>query len=72
MKNIAVLGLQISDYRDRQSRAMRRVMGELFDWYDQGSIAPLVSRVYPLRDFASAFAAIAARQAIGKLALAVR
>jgi hypothetical protein len=31
-----------------------------------------VSRVYPLRDFASAFAAIAARQAIGKLALAVR
>jgi NADPH2:quinone reductase len=72
VKNIAVLGLQISDYRDRQPRAMRRVMGELFDWYDQGSIAPLVSRVYPLRDFASAFAAIAARQAIGKLALAVR
>jgi NADPH2:quinone reductase len=72
VKNIAVLGLQISDYRDRQPRAMRRVMAELFDWYDQGSIAPLVSQVYPLRDFAAAFAAIAGRRAIGKLALAVR
>ncbi|MPZ45714.1 MAG: zinc-binding dehydrogenase [Betaproteobacteria bacterium] len=72
VKNIAVLGLQISDYRDNHPRAMRRVMAELFDWYDQGSITPLVSQVYPLRDFAAAFAAIASRQAIGKLALAVR
>ena len=72
VKNIAVLGLQISDYRDQHPQKMRRVMAELFDWYDQGSITPVVSQVYPLRDFASAFAAIASRRAIGKLALAVR
>jgi NADPH2:quinone reductase len=72
VKNIAVLGLQISDYRDHHPQNMRRVMAELFDWYDRGSIAPLVSRVYPLRDFASAYADIAARKAIGKLALKVR
>jgi NADPH:quinone reductase len=72
VKNIAVLGLQISDYRDQHPQKMRRVMAELFDWYDQGTISPLVSQVYPLRDFASAFAAIGARQAISKLALSVR
>lgn len=72
VKNIAVLGLQISDYRDHHTQKMRRVMAELFDWYDQGSISPLVSQVYPLRDFASAFDAIVARKAIGKLALRVR
>ena len=72
VKNIGVLGLQISDYRDRHPKAMRRVMAELFDLYDQGSLTPVVSQVYPLRDFAAAFAAIAERKAIGKLALAVR
>ena len=72
VKNIAVLGLQISDYRDRHSRAMRRVMAELFDLYDQGTITPLVSEVYPLAEFAAAFAAISARKAVGKLALKVR
>jgi NADPH2:quinone reductase len=72
VKNIAVLGLQISDYRDGQPQAMRRVMAELFDLYDQGAIAPLVSAVYPLRDFASAYAAIAARKAVGRLVLQVR
>jgi len=72
VKNIAVLGLQISDYRDRHPRKMRRVMAELFDWYDRGSITPLVSEVYPLSEFAAAFAAIASRRAVGKLALRVR
>jgi NADPH2:quinone reductase len=72
VKNIAVLGLQISDYRDQHAPAMRRVMAELFDLYDQGSISPFVSQVYPLREFASAFAAITARKAIGKLALGIR
>jgi NADPH2:quinone reductase len=72
VKNIAVLGLQISDYRDGQPQKIRRVMAELFDLYDQGSISPLVSATYPLRDFASAYAAIRARTAVGKLALQIR
>lgn len=69
VKNIAVLGLQISDYRDHHPQAMRRAMAELFDLYAQGKLKPLVSKTYPLDRFAAAFAAIAARQAIGKLAL---
>ena len=72
VKNIAVLGLQISDYRDHHPEAMRRVMDELFVLYRAGKIRPRVSRAYPLEDFASAFAEMAARRVIGKLVLEVR
>jgi NADPH2:quinone reductase len=72
VKNIAVLGLQISDYRDHHPDEMRRVMHALFDLYRQGNVKPLVSRVYPLSDFSAALHAIASRQAVGKLALALR
>jgi NADPH2:quinone reductase len=72
VKNIAVLGLQISDYRDHHPQKMRQVMAELFDLYDQGSITPVVSQVFPLSEFAAALAAINSRQAVGKLALRVR
>ena len=72
VKNIAVLGMQISDYRDHHPQAMRRAMAELFDLYAQGKLKPWVSATYPLEDFARAFAAIRAREAVGKLVLAVR
>lgn len=72
VKNIAVLGLQISDYRDHHPAEMRRVMTALLDLYRAGKVKPLVSGVYPLADFAQAFEAITARKAIGKLALKVR
>lgn len=72
VKNIAVLGLQISDYRDHHQAEMRKVMAELFDLYRRGKAKPLVSGVYPLAEFARAFEAITARKAIGKLALRVR
>lgn len=72
VKNIAVLGLQISDYRDQQPEAMRRVMAELFALYARGRLRPLVSEVFPLAEFARAFDRIATRRAIGKLALGVR
>jgi NADPH2:quinone reductase len=72
VKNIAVLGLQISDYRDNHPAEMRSVMAELFDLYRQGKVKPLVSGVYPLSDFAQAFAAITSRKAVGKLALRMK
>lgn len=72
VKNIAVLGLQISDYRDGQPEAMRRVMAQLFELYRQGRLRPVVSKTFPLADFAQAFALIATRRAIGKLVLKLR
>lgn len=72
VKNIAVLGLQISDYRDHHPAEMREVMAALFELYRQGKAKPLVSAVYPLADFARAFEAITSRKAIGKLALRMK
>ena len=72
VRNIAVLGLHISDYRDHHPEEMRAVMAQLFDLYRAHKVKPVVSAVYPLRDFAAAFAAITSRKAIGKLALKVR
>jgi len=72
VKNIAVLGLQISDYRDHHPAEMRQVMAALFELYREGKVKPLVSEVYPLADFARAFEAITSRKAIGKLALRMR
>ena len=72
LKNIAVIGLQISDYRDDHPQAMRRAMAELFDFYAQGKLKPWVSASYPLDEFAKAFAAIHSRKAVGKLVLKVR
>lgn len=72
VKNIGVLGLQISDYRDHHPEEMRAVMAELFDFHGQGKVKPLVSAVYPLAEFARAFEAITSRRAIGKLALRMR
>ncbi len=72
VKNIAVLGLQISDYRDQHPDEMRAVMARLFELYRAGRIEPRVSAVYPLRDFAAAYAELTSRKAIGKLALRVR
>jgi NADPH2:quinone reductase len=71
VKNIAVLGLQISDYRDVHPAAMRHVMEELFDLYVQGKLKPFVSQRYALDRFADAFKAIAERVAVGKLVLTI-
>jgi NADPH2:quinone reductase len=51
---------------------MRKVMAALFELYRQGKAKPLVSGVYPLPDFAQAFAAITSRKAVGKLAIRMR
>jgi NADPH2:quinone reductase len=69
VKNIAVMGLQISDYRDQHPEAMRQAMGELFALYAQGKLKPLVSAKFPLGQFAKAFELIATRKAVGRLVL---
>jgi NADPH2:quinone reductase len=72
VKNIAVIGLQISDYRDQHPQAMRRAMAELFDFYAQGKLKPWISATYPLDQFAQALTAIRAREAVGRLVLKVK
>jgi hypothetical protein len=44
VKSVSVSGLQVSDYRDRDPRWMRRLHGELFDFYLAGKIKPVSRR----------------------------
>ncbi len=72
VKNIAVLGLQISDYRDRTPGEMRRVMDELFGLFEQGRIKPVVSATLPLAQVGEGCAILSGRKAVGKVVLRVR
>jgi NADPH2:quinone reductase len=69
VKNIAVLGLHIGDYRDRQPEEFRRARAELFAWYRAGQIKPHVMATYPLKDYLTALNVVKNRQAIGKVVL---
>lgn len=67
VKNIAVMGLQISDYRDRTPELMRKVMNELFDLVRQGRIVPVVSAALPAARVGEACALLSGRKAVGKV-----
>jgi NADPH2:quinone reductase len=69
IKNIAVSGLQVSDYRDRDPAWMRRVQAELFGLYLAGKIKPHIAATYPLLRFAEALARFGRRDVVGKLIL---
>jgi NADPH2:quinone reductase len=69
VKNIAVSGLQVSDYRDRAPAWMRRVQADLFGLYLAGKIKPHIAATYPLSRFAEALVRFGRRDVVGKLIL---
>ncbi len=72
VKNIAVSGLQVSDYRDRDPAWFRRGQAELLSWFEAGTLAPQVTARYPLEGFAEGLAHFTRRGMHGKIVLAVR
>ena len=69
VKNIAVLGLQYSAYRDRQPEKVQRVQRELFDWYVAGKIKPHVMAAYPLAQYREALRVVRDREVVGKIVI---
>lgn len=69
VKNIAVSGLQWSDYRDRDPAWVRRVQEELFALYVAGKIRPRVMQSFPIEEFAAALALVKAGKVQGKVVL---
>jgi len=69
VKNIAVIGLQISDYRDRQPEKFRTLRQQLLDLYSAGKIKPRVMAAYALKDAALALNAVQDGKVIGKVVL---
>jgi NADPH2:quinone reductase len=72
VKNIGVMGMQISDYRDQHPESMRNAMAELFVLYREGKLKPLISARFPLARFADAFDLITQRKAVGRIVLTVQ
>lgn len=69
VKNIAVSGLQLSDYRDRDPAWVRRVQEEIFALYTSGKLKPSVMRAFPMDQFAEALSLVENGKVHGKVVL---
>jgi NADPH2:quinone reductase len=72
VKNIAVIGLQWSDYRDRTPERVADAQRELFALYQQGRIDPHIGRRLPLDRFAEGLRTLRDGGVQGKIILEVR
>jgi NADPH2:quinone reductase len=72
VKNISLIGLQYSAYRDRQPEKVRAAQAQLFDWYSQGKLKPHVMNAFPLDQYRAALEVVRNRQAIGKVVIAMQ
>jgi len=69
VKNISVVGLQWSDYREREPVWVQRVQAELYALWADGKLRPYVSERYPLERFADALERFSQRGVLGKIVL---
>ncbi|TWH18759.1 NADPH:quinone oxidoreductase family protein [Prauserella rugosa] len=69
VKNISVLGLQVSDYRDREPAAMCAAVEHLLRLQLDGSLTVPIERTYPLGDAARALADVEAGGLTGNVVL---
>jgi NADPH:quinone reductase len=71
VKNISVLGLQVSDYRDREPTAVREVLAELLRLHAEGRLRAPVAATFPLEHAARALAELRAGAVGGRLVLTI-
>lgn len=72
LKNIAVTGVNWSDYRDRDPAWVQRVQDEIFALYLAGKVRVPVQARFALSDFVQGFDVIRNRQVRGKVILEPR
>ena len=69
VKNLAVLGLQVSDYRDREPESVRAAIEYLLQLYVDGRLTVPVARTYPLEEAGAALAAVRSGGLAGRVVL---
>ena len=69
LKGCAVVGVFWGAFRLKETALDNENFEQLFSWYNEEKIRPLISRSYPLEDAAKALRAITNREAIGKIVL---
>ena len=71
LKGAAVLGVFWGAFAQRQPQDNAANFQQLFAWYAEGKLNPLVSHTYPLAEAGSAIEKLGQRQAVGKLVVSV-
>jgi NADPH2:quinone reductase len=72
LKNIEVIGLQVSDYRKRRPEQMAACYAEVFALYEQGRLQPGAAITFPLEQAGEALAALRDRRLDARAVLHVR
>lgn len=72
VKNISLIGLQSSDYRERTPEVVRKAYDHLFALYEQGKLKPRVMAAYPMREYLTALHMVKDRKVLGKVVMTMR
>jgi NADPH:quinone reductase len=72
VKNISLIGLQSSDYRERTPEVVRGAYEQLFALYEQGKLKPRVMAAYPMQDYLTALNMVKDRKVLGKVVITMR
>lgn len=71
VKNIAVSGLQWSDYRERQPEKVLDIQDKIFKLYEQGALKPMIAETLDLKDASIALSRLSSGVTAGKYVLSV-
>ena len=72
LKGAAVVGVFGGSFAQRQPQDNAANFQQLFTWYGEGKLKPLVSQVYPLEQAAQAINDLGQRRAVGKIVVQTR
>ncbi len=72
LKGASVVGVFWGSFAQRQPQDNAANFQQLFTWFSEGKLKPLVSKVYPLERAGEAIESLAQRKAVGKVVVSVR
>lgn len=71
VKSCSAIGVFWSSHRRREPESLRQDYKQLFDWWGEGKLKPLVGATYPLAQAGVAMTALLSRKVAGKIVLEV-
>lgn len=69
VKNLAAIGIYWGSYRRKAPALLESSFRQLFGWYEEGKLEPLVSNRFDLAEAATGLELLASRRATGKVVL---
>lgn len=72
LKGCQVVGVFYGSFSAREPEVNAENFRTLIDWFDDGTLRPLVGAAYPMADYAQALRCLSERRAIGKVVLEIR